>query len=93
MKKSNETLFMGKYHIYDALLFIGTALVLLGIIVLGTVFTGTFTLGRISVIAGVIFLIAGSICIGNGKSMKKEALGEVDDFYTDYKAEKKNNKK
>ncbi len=89
MKKEKDNLFLGKYQIYDALLVIGTALVILGIIFLGTVFLGTFTMGRASVIIAVILLIAGSIAIGNGKVMKKSALNEVDDFYTDYRAEKK----
>ena len=89
MKKDNETLIMGRFHIYDALIVIGTAVILLGLAFMGTVFLGEFTLGRASVIIAVILIIAGSISVGNGRSMKKKAVGETEELYADYKAEKK----
>ncbi|MCH5202775.1 MAG: hypothetical protein J1F17_06170 [Oscillospiraceae bacterium] len=88
-ENTNEVLLMNKYHIYDALLVGGTAAVILGLLFLGTVFLGMFSMGRASVIIGIVLLIAGSIAIGNGKVMKKNALGEVDDFYKDYKKTEK----
>lgn len=89
MKDEKETLLFDKYHIYDALIVAGTFLVVLGLLFLATVFTGFMTMGRASVIIGVFLLIIGGIMIGNGKVMKKKALGEVDDFYCDYTKKKK----
>lgn len=88
--KQKETLLLGKYHTYDAILFIGVALVILGIIFLGTVFVGAFTMGRASVILGIIFLLIGGIVTGNGTMLKRKALDDGD-YYCDYKAEKKKN--
>ena len=85
-----ETLIMGKYHTYDALLFVGVALIILGIIFLATVFVGAFTMGRASVIIGVLLLLSGSIVTGNGTMLKRKALDD-EDYYCDYKAEKKKN--
>ena len=50
MKDEKETLILNKYHTYDALIVVGTALVILGLIVFATVFTGVGSLGRASVI-------------------------------------------
>lgn len=92
-ENKNEVLLMNKYHIYDALLVGGTAVIILGLIFLGTVLLGMFSMGRASVIIGIVLLIAGSIAVGNGKAMKKNALGEVDDFYEDYKKANKTEEK
>lgn len=89
MKEEKETLILNKYHTYDAIIVIGTALVLLGLVVFATVFTGVGSLGRVSVIIGILLFLIGGIMIGNGKVMKKNALGEVDDFYCDYTKKKK----
>lgn len=89
MKEEKETLLFDKYHIYDALIVIGTLLVILALLFFATVFTGFMSMGRASVIIGVLFLIAGGIMIGNGKMIKKNTLGEVDDFYCDYTKKKK----
>lgn len=96
MKKSNKTnekLVFDRFHIYDVLIVGGTIAVLLGLIFLATVFLGTLTMGRASVILGIIFLVAGGIMIGNGRSLKSIALDEKEDFYKDYRAEKKALKK
>lgn len=89
MKDEKEILLFDKYHIYDALIVAGTFLVILALLFLATVFTGFMSMGRVSVIIGVFLVIIGGIMIGNGKSMKKNALGEVDDFYCDYTKKKK----
>ena len=91
MKNQNnqkETLLLGKYHTYDALLMSGVILIILGLVFLATVFVGVFTMGRASVIIGILFLLAGSIVTGNGTSLKRKALDD-EDYYCDYKAEKK----
>ena len=88
--KQKETLLLGKYHTYDALLLAGVALIILGLIFLATVFVGAFTMGRASVIIGILLLLAGSIVTGNGTSIKRKALDD-NDYYCDYKAEKKKN--
>ena len=93
MKNQNnqkETLLLGKYHTYDALLMSGVILIILGLVFLATVFVGVFTMGRASVIIGILFLLAGSIVTGNGTSLKRKALDD-EDYYCDYKAEKKKN--
>lgn len=89
MKDEKETLILNKYHTYDALIVVGTALVILGLIVFATVFTGVGSLGRASVIIGVLLFLVGGIMVGNGRVIKKKALGEVDDFYCDYSKKKK----
>ena len=89
MKDEKETLILNKFHTYDAIIVVGTILVLLGLVVFATVFTGVGSLGRASVIVGVLLFLVGGIMIGNGKVMKKNALGEVDDFYCDYTKKKK----
>ena len=83
-----ETLLLGKYHTYDALLLSGVILIILGLVFLATVFVGAFTMGRASVIIGILLLLAGSIVTGNGTSLKRKALDD-EDYYCDYKAEKK----
>lgn len=87
MKNIKQTII--ESNLYDKLIWGGTAGVLLGIIFLATVFLGTFTLGRISVILGILLVIAGGIVTGNGIVMKRDALGETEDYYCNYKEEKK----
>ena len=89
MKDEKETLILNKYHTYDALIVVGTALVLLGFVVFATVITGVGSLGRASVIIGVLLFLVGGIMVGNGRVIKKKALGEVDDFYWKKKKKKK----
>ncbi len=87
--KKKDTLLFDKYHIYDALLVGGIICVIIALLFFASVFLGTLTMGRASVILAIVFLLAGSIMIGNGKVMKKTALGETDDFYKDYREEKR----
>ena len=89
MKDEKETLILNKYHTYDALIVVGTALVLLGFVVFATVITGVGSLGRVSVLIWVLLFLVGGIMVVNGRVIKKKALGEVDDFYCDYTKKKK----
>ncbi|MBQ9674276.1 MAG: hypothetical protein IJV39_06595 [Ruminococcus sp.] len=81
---NNEKLILNKYHLYDVLIVCGLAAVVLGLLFFITVFTGTLTLGRASVIISLFLIVLGSISITCGRILKKDALGEVDDFYEDY---------
>ena len=77
MKDEKETLILNKYHTYDALIVVGTALVILGLIVFETVFTGVGSLGRASVIIGVLLFLVGGIMDGNFIDINKKEMEEL----------------
>lgn len=84
MKNKEETLLFDRFHIYDALIAVGIALIVLSLIFFASMFTGAFSMGRATVIIGILLMTVGGIVTANGRVMKKKALGEVDDFYEDY---------
>lgn len=84
MKNKEETLLFDRFHIYDALIAVGIALIVLSLIFFASMFTGTLSMGRATVIIGILLMTVGGIVTANGRVMKKKALGEVDDFYEDY---------
>ncbi len=81
--KKNEKNFFDKYPIYDLLIVAGTAVLVLSLLMFLSVFTGVLTLGRVTVILFLVFLLAGSVALNVGRMIKKSTL-EPEKLYEDY---------